>query len=365
MEYESLECVISATLEAKQVLLSFTPTSQKESPELQVLEVDLVSLNLYLEDVPQNMQLLACQGKGSFLFKTVSMLLWGEVGLNLKLYICTVVEMLLHHYYLQSMIDSKVILQIVYYNLSSQKFPQMTSLPPAMLETIFYVDISRSTYYEWKGKLLVSGACSAPATALSESLAIEALEKLPAERTAEGLRLSLLIVKSKLYLEHCIFLNTLVSDRCFKHRFPGISRSTYNWWQKNYWRNPSFRTAPALTNGTPQLVSVGEGPLLHWKHKIGEGARKGTSGTPFPAGQLLPLRCPFVKQRYLHRAMTKQVLHGQLSFSHPSLIPHTFCIWKSLSWSWPRDLSKLQIQTPSLGSEGQRLRRKRKNLTGI
>lgn len=80
MESQSLECFISATLEA------FTlPTCQKEVPGLHVLEIYSMSLNLYPEDAPQNILMVVCKGKSSLLFKTVSMLLWGQAGLSLEL----------------------------------------------------------------------------------------------------------------------------------------------------------------------------------------------------------------------------------------------------------------------------------------
>ncbi|XP_008565742.1 PREDICTED: vertnin [Galeopterus variegatus] len=553
VESEGLEGLVSAALEAKQVLSSFTlPTCRERGPSLQVLEVDSVALSLYPEDAPPNMLPLVCKGEGSLLFEAASMLLWGDVDLSLELRARTVVEMLLHrHYYLQGMIDSKVMLQAVRYSLCSEESPEMTSLPSATLEAIFDADvkatcfpssfsnvwhlyalasvlqhniysiypmrnlkirpyfnrvirprrcdhmpstlhimwagqpltsrlyrhqyfapvvgleeveaedapglalaplpspaktlellnrepglsyshlcerssvtkstfyrwrrqsqehrqkvaarfsakhflqdsfhrggvvplqqflqrfpeISRSTYYAWKHELLGSGPCLALAP--KEVLAMEKLEKLPEEQVAKGLGCSLqaasspgmvLMQRAKLYLEHCISLNTLVPYRCFKRRFPGISRSTYyNWRRKALRRNPSFKPPPALSAaGAPQPASDGEGTLLPWKGEAGEGAGKATGGGPPAPQELLPLRMPLSRwQRRLRRSARKQVLSGHLPFCrfrlrYPSLSPSTFWVWKSLARGWPRGLSKLQMEAPTLGKGGQEAEEKKK-----
>ncbi|XP_036700494.1 vertnin [Balaenoptera musculus] len=553
VESEGLEGLVGAALEAKQVLSSFgLPTGREGGPGPQVLEVDSVALSLYPEDAPRNMLPLVCKGEGSLLFEAASMLLWGDAGLSLELRARTVVEMLLHrHYYLQGMIDSKVMLQAVRYSLCSEESPEMTSLPSATLEAIFDADvkatcfpssfsnvwhlyalasvlqrniysiyplrnlkirpyfnrvirprrcdhmpatlhimwagqpltsqlfrhqyfapvvgleeveaesaspglaptptalaplpppaktlellnrepglsyshlgerysvtkstfyrwrrqsqehrqrvatrfsakhflqdsfhrggvvplqqflqrfpeISRSTYYAWKHELLGSGACRALAP--KEELAMEELEKLPAEQAAKGLGCSssamsspgmVLMQRAKLYLEHCISLNTLVPYRCFKRRFPGISRSTYyNWRRKALRRNPSFKPAPALSvAGASQPASAGEKALLPWKGEAGEGAGKATGGGSPAPREFLPLRMPLSRwQRRLRRAARKQVLSGHLPFCrfrlrYPSLSPSTFWVWKSLARGWPRSLSKLQIQAPSLGKGGMK-----------
>ncbi|XP_001490454.3 vertnin [Equus caballus] len=550
VESEGLEGLVGAALEAKQVLSSFTlPTCREGGPGPQVLEVDPVALSLYPEDAPRNMLPLMCKGEGSLLFEAVSMLLWGDAGLSLELRARTVVEMLLHrHYYLQGMIDSKVMLQAVRYSLCSEESPEMTSLPSATLEAIFDADvkatcfpssfsnvwhlyalasvlqrniysiypmrnlkirpyfnrvirprrcdhtpatlhimwagqpltshlfrhqyfapvvgleeveaegttgpalapsalaplpppaktlellnrepglsyshlcerysvtkstfyrwrrqsqehrqkvatrfsakhflqdsfhrgglvplqqflqrfpeISRSTYYAWKHELLGSGACQALAP--KEALAMEELEKLPEEQVVEGLGCSSLAVSSpgmvlmqraKLYLEHCISLNTLVPYRCFKRRFPGISRSTYyNWRRKALRRNPTFKPPPALpVAGSPQPTSIGEEALLPWKGEVGEGAAKAMGRGPPAPRELLPLRMPLSRwQRRLRRAARKQVLSGHLPFCrfrlrYPSLSPSAFWVWKSLARGWPRSLSKLQMQASTLGKAG-------------
>lgn len=542
VESEGLEGLINAALGAKQVLSSFTlPTCREGVPRPQVLEVDSVALSLYPEDAPRNMLPLVCKGEGSLLFEAASMLLWGDAGLSLELRARTVVEMLLHrHYYLQGMIDSKVMLQAVRYSLVSEESPEMTSLPSATLEAIFDADvkatcfpssfsnvwhlyalasvlqrniysiypmrnlkirpyfnriirprrcehtpatlhimwagqpltshlfrhqyfapvvgleeveaedatglapaplpplaktpelfdrepglsysqlcgrysvtrstfyrwrrqsqeqrqkvatlfsaklflqdsvhhggmmslqqflqrfpeISRSTYYAWKNELLGAGPCQPPAP--KEVLVMEELEKLPEEQIAEGVGCPLLpmasagmvfMQRAKLYLEHCISLNTLVPYRCFKRRFPGISRSTYyNWRRKALRRNPSFKPAAALSTArAPQSASVGEEALLPWKGEAGEGAGNAAGKVPLAPRGFLPLRMPLSRwQRRLRRAARKQVLSGHLPFCrfrlrYPSLSPSTFWVWKSLARGWPRSLPKLQMQTPTLG----------------
>ncbi|EGV96817.1 Uncharacterized protein C14orf115 [Cricetulus griseus] len=470
VESEGLEGLSSAALEAKQVLSSFTlPICQKGGPGPQVLEVDSVALSLYPEDAPQNMLPLVCKGEGSLLFEAASMLLWGHTGLSLELRARTVVEMLLHrHYYLQGMIDSKVMLQAVRYSLCSEESPEMTNLSSATLEAIFDADvkatcfptsfsnvwhlyalasilerniysiypmrnvkirpyfnrvirprrcthvtsmlhimwagqpltshlfrhqyfapvvgleemeadgaaildpsppipgpllppaktlellnrepglsyshlcdrsnitkstfyrwrrqtqehrqkvatrfsakhflqdsfyrgglvplqqflqrfpeISRSTYYAWKHELLGSGAYPAlvPATPPREALAVPELESLPGKKAAEGLGCSpaavavsspsiILMQRAKLYLEHCISLNKLVPYRCFKSRFPGISRSTYyNWRRKALRRSPSFKLAPALeTAESLPPTDVGDAALPSLKAERQEPA---------------------------------------------------------------------------------------------
>uniref|UniRef100_A0A8D0KFR2 Vertnin n=1 Tax=Sus scrofa TaxID=9823 RepID=A0A8D0KFR2_PIG len=546
VESEGLEGLVGAALEAKQVLSSFAlPTCREGGPGPQVLEVDSVALSLYPEDAPRNMLPLVCKGEGSLLFEAASMLLWGDSGLSLELRARTVVEMLLHrHYYLQGMIDSKVMLQAVRYSLCSEESPEMTSLPSATLEAIFDADvkatcfpssfsnvwhlyalasvlqrniysiypmrnlkirpyfnrvirprrcdhmpatlhimwagqpltnhlfrhqyfapvvgleeveaesattslaptppalaplpppaktlellsqdpglsysylcerysvtkstfyrwrrqsqehrqkvatrfsakhflqdsfhrggvvplqqflqrfpeISRSTYYAWKHELLGSGTCQALGP-------MEELEKLTEEQVAEGLGCSspavsspgmVLMQRAKLYLEHCISLNTLVPYRCFKRRFPGISRSTYyNWRRKALRRNPNFKPAPVLSvAGATQPASVGEKALLPWEGEVGEEAGKATGGGQPAPREFLPLRMPLSRwQRRLRREARKQVLSGHLPFCrfrlrYPSLSPSTFWVWKSLARGWPRSLSKLHIQAPTLGKGG-------------
>ncbi|XP_036061585.1 LOW QUALITY PROTEIN: vertnin [Onychomys torridus] len=553
VESEGLQSLTSAAVEAKQVLSSFTlPICQKGGPGPQVLEVDSVALSLYPEDAPQNMLPLVCKGEGSLLFEAASMLLWGHAGLSLELRARTVVEMLLHrHYYLQGMIDSKVMLQAVRYSLCSEESPEMTNLSSATLEAIFDADvkatcfptsfsnvwhlyalasilqrniysiypmrnvkirpyfnrvirprrcthatsmlhimwagqpladhlfrhqyfapvvgleeveadgpatlnpispvlgslrppaetlellnrepglsyshlcdrsgitkstfyrwrrqtqehrqkvatrfsakhflqdsfyrgglvplqqflqrfpeISRSTYYAWKHELLGSGADSAsvPAAPPREALAGPELESLPGKKAAEGLGCSSLAAavsspsvifmqRAKSYLEHCISLNKLVPYRCFKCRFPGISRSTYyNWRRKALRRSPSFKLAPApATTESLPPTDVGDRALLSLKDEVGEeGTGKAVVGEAPPVSQgLVSTRMPLSRwQRRLRRAARKQVLSGHLPFCrfrlrYPSLSPSTFWVWKSRSRGWAR------VQASSLGRRGQ------------
>ncbi|XP_006865592.1 PREDICTED: vertnin [Chrysochloris asiatica] len=549
VESEGLEGLVGTAIEAKQVLSSFAlPQCREGGTSPQVLEVDTVALSLYPEDAPRNMLPLVCKGEGSLLFEAASMLLWGDVGLSLELRARTVVEMLLHrHYYLQGMIDSKVMLQAVRYSLCSEESPEMTSLPSATLEAIFDADvkatcfpnsfanvwhlyalasvlqrniysiyplrnlkirpyfnrvirprrcdhipstlhimwagqpisshlfrhqyfapvvgleeveaesaaglgqvpaalaslpppaktlellsrepglsyshlcerysvtkstfyrwrrqsqehrqkvatrfsakhflqdsfyrggvvplqqflqrfpeISRSTYYAWKNELLGSGACQPLVP--KEEQAMEELEKLPEEQCAEELGCPppasspgvVLMQRAKLYLEHCISLNTLVPYRCFKRRFPGISRSTYyNWRRKALRRNPNFKPTPAVSAaGAPQAASVGEEPLPPWKDEVGEEAGKATGGEAPASREPLPLRVPLSRwQRRLRKAARKQVQSGHLPFCrfrlrYPSLSPSTFWVWKSLAPGWPRSLSKLQRESIALAKPG-------------
>lgn len=560
VESEGLEGLISAALEAKQVLTSFTlPICQKGGPGAQVLEVDSVALSLYPEDAPGNMLPLVCKGEGSLLFEAASMLLWGHTGLSLELRARTVVEMLLHrHYYLQGMIDSKVMLQAVRYSLCSEESPEMTSLSFATLEAIFDADvkatcfptsfsnvwhlyalasilersiysiypmrnvkirpyfnrvimprrsthvtsmlhimwagqpltshlfrhqyfapvvgleeveadstgsldsvppnlgpllppaktlellnrepglsysrlcdrtsitkstfyrwrrqtqehrqkvatrfsakhflqdsfhrggfvplqqflqrfpeISRSTYYAWKHELLGSGANSVqvPATPSPEALAAPEVEKPSGEKAAEEVGCSplaaamssstsmILMQRAKSYLEHCISLNKLVPYRCFKCRFPGISRSTYyNWRRKALRRTSSFKTSAALEPAESlQSTDVGKETLLSLKSEVGEeGTGKAESGAPLTSQELRSPKMPLSRwQRRLRRAARKQVLSGHLPFCrfrlrYPSLLPSTFWVWKSLSGRWPR------MQAPSLGQRKQKPEERRK-----
>ncbi|XP_055989315.1 vertnin [Sorex fumeus] len=556
VESQGLEGLVGAALEAKQVLSTFAlPTSREGGACPQRLEVDSVALSLYPNDAPRNMLPLVCQGQGSLLFEAASLLLWGDAGLSLELRARTVVEMLLHrHYYLQGMIDSKVMLQAVRYSLCSEESPEMTSLPPATLEAIFDADvkatcfpssfsnvwhlyalasvlqrniysiypmrnlkirpyfnrvirprrcdhvpatlhimwagqpvgghlfrhqyfapvvgleeveaegasplsapaktlellnrapglsyshlcerasvtkstfyrwrrqsqehrqrvaarfsakhflqdsfrrgaglvplqqflqrfpeISRSTYYAWKQELLGSSSGACPALPAPETLTREALEKLPEESgtttaaaaatpavvgapgaASQALATPgmVLMQRAKLYLEHCISLNTLEPYRCFKCRFPGISRSTYyNWRRKALRRNPDFKPPPALLGTrTPQPALVGEEPQQLWKGEAEEGAEKARDEGPRAPQQLPAPRMPLYRwQRRQRKAARKQVLSGHLPFCrfrlrYPGLSPSSFWFWRSLvppGWSRPR--SKLQQRQAPPSSRG-------------
>ncbi|XP_048218785.1 vertnin [Perognathus longimembris pacificus] len=552
VDSQGLEGLVTAALEAKRVLSSFSlPSGRKDVPGLQVLEVDSVALSLYPEDAPRNMLPLVCKGGGSLLFEAASMLLWGDAGLSLELRARTVVEMLIHRqYYLQGMIDSKVMLQAVRYSLCSEESPEMTSLPSATLEAIFdadvkatcfpssfsnvwhlyalasvlqrniysiypmrnlkirpyfnrvirprrcghmpatlhimwagqpltshlfrhqyfapvvgleevevdgpphpaagppslaslppaaktlelltsrpglsyshlgegysvtkstfyrwrrqsqehrqkvatrfsakhflqdgfqrtgclvplqqflqmFPDISRSTYYAWKNELLGSAADPAPDPAPTEGTA---MEKLPEEEAAKGPGCSSPMVSSpgmalmqqaKSYLERCIALNTVVPYRCFKSRFPGISRSTYyNWRRKALRKNPSVKPATLIeVSPAPQPVSVGEEALPPWKGEVAETVEKAISKGPTAPPKLLSHWRPLSRwQKRLRMAARKQVLSGYLPFCrfrlrYPHLSPSTFWVWKSLARGWRRGLAKPQVPAPCVGTEAEK-----------
>ncbi|XP_006884744.1 PREDICTED: vertnin [Elephantulus edwardii] len=542
VESEGLEGLVGTAIEAKQVLSSFAlPQCREGCPSPQVLQVDPVAMSLYPEDAPRNMLPLVCKGEGSLLFEAASMLLWGNTGLSLELRARTVVEMLLHrHYYLQGMIDSKVMLQAVRYSLCSEESPEMTSLPSTTLEAIFDADvkatcfpssfsnvwhlyalasvlernvysiypmrnlkirpyfnrvirprrcdhtpstlhimwagqplsshlfrhqyfapvvgleevevesvaslgpgpaalpalpppaktlellnrepglsyshlceryvtkstfyrwrrqsqehrqkvatrfsakhflqdsfhrggvvplqqfqqrfpeISRSTYYAWKNELL--GSAFVQALAPRQTLAMKQPEEQLGEQGANGLECPLpspgvfVMQRAKLYLEHCISLNVLIPYRCFKRRFPGISRSTYyNWRRKALRRNPNFKQASSVSVAEdPQTVPAEVVSPSSCKSEEGEGLGRSTNEGALAPREPLPLKMPLPRwQRRLRRAARKQVLSGHLPFCrfrlrYPSLSPSTFWAWKSLAQRWPRSLSKLQREVPAL-----------------
>ncbi|NWW05577.1 VRTN protein, partial [Oreocharis arfaki] len=142
-----LEGLTSAALEAERTLSSFSLPGYCGSQFQEELEVDRVARSLYPEDAPSNMLPLVCKGEGNRLFEAASVLLWGNPSLSLELQVRTVVEMLLHkQYYLNGMIDSKVMLQAARYSLCTEETPEMTSLPMAILEAIFDADIKATCF---------------------------------------------------------------------------------------------------------------------------------------------------------------------------------------------------------------------------
>ncbi|XP_077179332.1 vertnin isoform X2 [Paroedura picta] len=142
-----LEGLTSAALEAERTLLSFSLPSYSGRQFQEELEVDLVARSLYPEDAPSNMLPLVCKGEGNHLFEAASVLLWGNTSLSLELQVRTAVEMLLHkQYYLNGMIDSKVMLQAARYSLCTEESPEMTSLPLAILEAIFDADVKATCF---------------------------------------------------------------------------------------------------------------------------------------------------------------------------------------------------------------------------
>ncbi|KFQ59257.1 Vertnin [Pelecanus crispus] len=142
-----LEGLTSAALEAERTLSSFSLPGYCGRQFQEELEVDRVARSLYPEDAPSNMLPLVCKGEGNRLFEAASVLLWGNPSLSLELQVRTVVEMLLHkQYYLNGMIDSKVMLQAARYSLCTEETPEMTSLPMAILEAIFDADIKATCF---------------------------------------------------------------------------------------------------------------------------------------------------------------------------------------------------------------------------
>lgn len=149
---EATECfglagLATAALEAERTLSSFSLPGYCGRQLQEELEVDRVAKSLYPEDAPRNMLPLACKGEGNHLFEAASVLLWGNTNLGLELQVRTAVEMLLHkRYYLNGMIDSKVMLQAARYSLCTEESPEMTSLPLAILEAIFDADVKATCF---------------------------------------------------------------------------------------------------------------------------------------------------------------------------------------------------------------------------
>ncbi|KAM7323450.1 hypothetical protein ACRRTK_017556 [Alexandromys fortis] len=401
VESEGLEGLISAALEAKQVLSSFTlPVCQKGGLGPQVLEVDSVAMSLYPEDAPQNMLPLyfapvvgleEVEADGAATLdptppilgpllppaKTLE-LLNHEPGLSYS-HLCdrsSITKSTFYRWRRQTQEHR----QKVATRISAKHFLQDSfyrgGLVPLQQFLQRFPEISRSTYYAWKHELLGSGAYSAlvPAAPPKEALAVPELESLPGKKAAEGLGCSpaaaamsspsmVLMQRAKSYLEHCISLNKLVPYRCFKCRFPGISRSTYyNWRRKALRRSPSFKLAPVLeTTESLPPIDVGDGALLSSKGEVREeGTGKAAAGGPPTSQRLLPTRMPLSRwQRRLRRAARKQVLSGHLPFCrfrlrYPSLLPSTFWVWKSLSRGLPR------MQASSLGRRRQKSKYRQK-----
>ncbi|KAJ7344991.1 hypothetical protein JRQ81_000941 [Phrynocephalus forsythii] len=142
-----LKGLTSAVLEAERTLSSFSLPKYCGRQFQEELEVDQVAKRLYPEDAPSHMLPLVCKGEGNHLFEAASMLLWGNTSLSLELRVRTTVEMLLHkQYYLNGMIDSKVMIQAARYSLCTEESPEMTSLPLAVLEGIFDADIKATCF---------------------------------------------------------------------------------------------------------------------------------------------------------------------------------------------------------------------------
>ncbi|KAM4690544.1 vertnin [Rhinophrynus dorsalis] len=142
-----LDGLTSASLEVQRLLDSLKlppPCIRHFQGEL---EVDPIAHSLYPSDAPKNMLPLQCHGPGSHLFEAASVLLWGSPQMALELQVHTVVEMLLHkHYYLNEMIDSKVMLQAVRYSLCTEDSAPLLQLPLQVLQAIYEADIRATCF---------------------------------------------------------------------------------------------------------------------------------------------------------------------------------------------------------------------------
>lgn len=141
---DGLNC---AAVEAVRTLSSFTVPNTGARYFEGEMEVDLKAKSLYPDDAPRNMVPLTCRGGGNQLFEAASMLLWGSPNMSLELQVRTVVEMLLHkQYYINGMIDSKVMLQAARFSLCTEESPDMMNLPFTILEAIFDADIKATCF---------------------------------------------------------------------------------------------------------------------------------------------------------------------------------------------------------------------------
>ncbi|XP_069493729.1 vertnin [Ambystoma mexicanum] len=142
-----LEELTCAAFEAVRTLSSFTLPSTCTRHFDGEMEVDIKAKSLYPNDAPRNMLPLTCHGGGNHLFEAASMLLWGNPTMCLELQVRTVVEMLLHkQYYINGMIDSKVMLQASRFSLCTEESPDMMNLPFTILEAIFDADIKATCF---------------------------------------------------------------------------------------------------------------------------------------------------------------------------------------------------------------------------
>ncbi|KAJ8290440.1 hypothetical protein GJAV_G00012910 [Gymnothorax javanicus] len=149
---DATECVglgplVRVALEVEQAFATFQLPGSicREFPVK--LDIDQVAHCLYPEDAPGDLFPAACKGEGNLLFDAASILLVGSTDLSLELQVRTVVEMLLRKtYYLNGMIDSKVMLQAARFSLCTEESAEMLRLPMAVLEAIFDADIKASCF---------------------------------------------------------------------------------------------------------------------------------------------------------------------------------------------------------------------------
>ncbi|KAJ8399049.1 hypothetical protein AAFF_G00414280 [Aldrovandia affinis] len=149
---DATECVgltplVTVALEVEQALATFNLPGTSCDEFQAKLDIDQVAHCLYPEDAPVDMLPVACKGEGNLLFDAASMLLVGSTDLSLELQVRTVVEMLLwKRYYLNGMIDSKVMLQAARFSLCTEESEEMLNLPMAVLEAIFDADVKASCF---------------------------------------------------------------------------------------------------------------------------------------------------------------------------------------------------------------------------
>ncbi|MEE6519994.1 hypothetical protein FKM82_017768 [Ascaphus truei] len=142
-----LEGLTSAALEAETALSSL-PLPPSCTRHFQgELVVDPAARSLYPSDAPRNMLPLQCRGPGNHLFEAASVLLWGSPALAPELQVRTAVEMLLHQrYYLNEMIDSKVMLQAACLSLCTEDSAPRLQLPPQVLQGIYEADVRATCF---------------------------------------------------------------------------------------------------------------------------------------------------------------------------------------------------------------------------
>ncbi|KAK1795598.1 hypothetical protein P4O66_001095 [Electrophorus voltai] len=146
-ESQGLNALIKVALEVEQVLAPFHLPSALCTEISFWMGIDGVAHRLYPADAPADLLPLVCKGKGNLLFDAASMLLVGSTSLSLELQVRAVVEMLLwKRYYLNGMIDSKVMLQAARFSLCAEESQDMLKLPMQVLEAIFDADVKASCF---------------------------------------------------------------------------------------------------------------------------------------------------------------------------------------------------------------------------
>ncbi|XP_072893685.1 vertnin [Hemitrygon akajei] len=149
---EATECaepdvLRAVTVDVDKKLASLPFPLPSRSTSFREAEVDPRAEALYPADAPPGMVPLAGRGVGDRLFEAASVLLLGDGSLSMELQLRTMVEMVLHkRYYLNGMIDSKVMLQAARYSLCTEESAHCMNLPMAILEAIFDADVKATSY---------------------------------------------------------------------------------------------------------------------------------------------------------------------------------------------------------------------------